>query len=264
VIRRAICAAAVLAALAGTAQAQNEPCPATPPPPAISVPHVAAAMKANEEVVIVAIGSSSTQSWMSSNPAHSYPAVLQADLEKAFPTAHFAVINRGIGGQDAAEEVTRLDGDVMVVRPQLVIWQVGANGVLRQTGTDVFKKLVSAGIARLQAAKLDVVLMDNQRSPMIVAAPDHLKIDQALVDLAHDANISLFQRSRLMDGWRDAGVPYATFVSPDGLHLNDLGYRCTADALAAALIEGLRRPATNMQVSAMDKARDAAAGTQIK
>ncbi|MEA2742923.1 MAG: acyl-CoA thioesterase, partial [Acetobacteraceae bacterium] len=62
---------------------------------------------------------------MASDSAHTYPAVLQSSLNKALPGAHFAVINRGMGGQDAPEELTRLDTDVIALHPQLVIWQVG-------------------------------------------------------------------------------------------------------------------------------------------
>ena len=54
------------------------------------------------------------------------------------PSAHIAVLNRGIGGQDAAEELARLDVDVLALRPQLVIWQVGANGALRNVDPSVF------------------------------------------------------------------------------------------------------------------------------
>ena len=68
---------------------------------------------------------------MASDSAHTYPAILQTALNKALPGAHFAVINRGIGGQDAPEELARLDSDAIAVHPQLVIWQVGANGAMR-------------------------------------------------------------------------------------------------------------------------------------
>ncbi len=53
------------------------------------------------------------------------------------------MINRGIGGQDAAEELARLDADVLAIRPQAVIWQVGANGALRNVDPALFHELVS-------------------------------------------------------------------------------------------------------------------------
>src|SRR6476659_1926993 len=140
-------------------------CPATPSMTPMKLPHLLSAVSHGLEGVIVALGSSSTQGVMASDLAHSYPAVLQQSLSTALPEAHVAVINRGIGGQDAAEELARLEADVLAVRPQLVIWQVGANGALRNADPAVFRDMVSGGVRRLQAAGADVILMDNQQSP---------------------------------------------------------------------------------------------------
>ncbi len=225
--------------LLAAAPSPPQACPAGAAPK-LAVPHLRAALQAQQEVVIVAIGSSSTQSWMASNPAHSYPAELQRQLSAALPNAHVAVINRGIGGQDAPEELSRMDSDVLAVKPQLVIWQVGANGALRRDAPELFRKLVRTGITRLQAANKDIILMDNQRSPAILAAPDHGTMDEILAELASEMDVELFSRSKLMDLWRDEGVPYDRFVSSDSLHLNDYGYRCVADALAAAIIAGIK------------------------
>ncbi|HET7883625.1 MAG TPA: SGNH/GDSL hydrolase family protein, partial [Acetobacteraceae bacterium] len=103
-----------------SAVAQAAPsCPAAPPGAALALPHLTSAVSNGTEGVIVAFGSSSTQGAMASDLAHSYPAVLQQTLSTALPEAHVAVINRGIGGQDAAEELARMDSDVLAIRPQL-------------------------------------------------------------------------------------------------------------------------------------------------
>jgi lysophospholipase L1-like esterase len=245
--RPALLAAALLAgfgicAARLPASAAPDPvCPVTKLPPA-SLPNSRAALKANEELVVVAFGSSSTQGWMASNPRHSYPAILQDALTFALPQVHVAVINRGIGGQDAAEEVARIDSDVLALRPNLVIWQVGANGALRSTDPGVFKRLVTAGTQRMQRAHVDVILMDNQRSPKIIAAPEHLIIAQSLADVAAATGAGLFSRGSLMDAWKEQGAGYSRFISSDGLHHNDLGYACVADALASTLVPGLASP----------------------
>ena len=139
--------------------------------PPLVLPGVKQALATNSEITIVTLGSSSTQGWHSTDIAHSYPAILQAELSAALPTAHVAVINRGVGGQDAAEMVPRLAADALAVRPSLVIWQLGANGAMKRTDPEVFRGLVASGLDTLQAAKVDVVLMDNQRAPRILAAP---------------------------------------------------------------------------------------------
>ena len=213
-------------------------CPVAIVPP-VSLPHVRQAIASNAEVTIVALGSSSTQGFHSTSIAHSYPAVLQAELSAVLTHAHVAVINRGIGGQDAIEMMERLQADVLAVRPSLVVWQVGANGAMKRIDPDLFRTLVIKGVKRMHEANIDVVLMDNQRAPAVMASPRYGQISQALADVAAATGASLFGRGALMDQWKAEGYPFSDFVSNDGVHHNDRGYRCIAKALASAMLEGL-------------------------
>ncbi len=230
--------AVLLALLAPAAQAE-EACPAGRQPTLV-LPHARRAMAQTGQLQIVALGSSTTFGWMASSPANAYPAQLQADLGRLFPKVHVNVLNRGIGGQDAAEEVLRLDSDAIAPKPAIVIWQVGANGAMAHSNPDVFTRLMIGGVDRLKAAGIDVVLMDNQRSPMVLAAPEHVAIEAAMAKLAKDEGVQLFSRGALMDQWKANGAPYAQFISPDLVHHNDYGYRCLAAALAESMAEGLR------------------------
>ena len=128
---------------------------------------------------------------------------------------------------------------MLAIRPDLVIWQVGANGAMAHSDPDVFRKLVSTGIERLKTLGIDVILMDNQRSPMILASPEHGVMEQILADLSVKYNVSLFSRGALMDGWQRGGMPYHDFLANDSVHMNDFGYRCVGDSLAAAIEAGL-------------------------
>jgi lysophospholipase L1-like esterase len=217
----------------------EDACPPGRNPP-LSLPHARLAMQQTEQLQIVALGSSTTFGWMASSPANAYPAQLQADLGEIFPRVHVNVLNRGIGGQDAAEEVLRIDSDAIAPKPSIVIWQVGANGALEHSDPAVFKKLVKDGVDRMKAAGIDVVLMDNQRSPLILASPDHAALEAALAEMAREEGVALFSRGALMDQWQKNGVPYARFIASDNLHQNDYGYRCLAAALAQSMAEGLR------------------------
>ena len=226
----------------------EEACPGERAPP-VAVPATKKRLASNREVMIVALGSSSTEGWRATSPSNTYPARLQEDLSVAFPLGHVAVINRGIGGQDALEEVARLDSDAIALHPDLVIWQVGANGAMANSDPNVFRKLVSTGVERLKALGIDVVLMDNQRSPMILASPGHLLLERVLAEIAVKYNVSLFSRGALMDGWKRAGFDYSRFLSNDSVHMNDLGYRCLSDALAASMKAWLSQPDTPAQSS---------------
>lgn len=214
-------------------------CPNTPPAPPITLPQLVSAIRHNLEGVIVALGSSSTQGVMASDLAHSYPAVLQQALTTALPESHVAVINRGIGGQDATEEMARLESDVLAIRPQLVIWQVGANGALRNADPSVFHATVAAGVRRLQAAGADVILMDNQQSPALLAKASEPEFDHQLAEVARDTGAALFSRRALMRAWSHEGAPPVQFIASDGLHHNDQGYRCIALSLAQTIVAAL-------------------------
>ena len=213
------CLAGLLGPVASYAGA---PCPSDPALQRLHLPHLQAAVAARTEGVIVALGSSSTEGVMASDSAHTYPAVLQATLNKAMHAAHFAVINRGIGGQDAPEELARLDTDAIALHPHLVIWQVGANGAMRHADPTVFHDRVSEGVHRLLKAGIDVILMDNQRAPRLLAAVQHIILEDSLGQVAEETGANLFSRSHLMDAWSDEGAKPGLFIASDGLHHNDL------------------------------------------
>jgi lysophospholipase L1-like esterase len=160
-------------------------------------------------------------------------------LSATVPGAHIAVVNRGIGGQDATEELARLDVDVLALRPQLVIWQVGANGALRNVDPSLFHRVVVAGVHRMRAAGADVILMDNQQSPRLLAAPEEPLMDQALASVADETGATLFSRRALMQTWSREGAPFTDFIASDGLHHNDHGYACVARSLAQVMLAGL-------------------------
>jgi len=244
-IRAALFGLAMLLAPTAGALAAGT-CPVTPPAAPFTLQHLRSAVSHGMEAVIVALGSSSTQGAMASDLAHSYPATLQKVLSAGLPQAHVAVINRGIGGQDAAEELSRLESDVLAIRPQLVIWQVGANGALRNADPAAFHALVAEGVRRLQKSGADVILMDNQQSPALLAKLQEPVFDQTLARVADETGASLFSRRGLMKAWQHEGAPLDAFIATDGLHHNDYGYRCVAEALGQSILGGLEpgRPVT--------------------
>jgi acyl-CoA thioesterase-1 len=217
-------------------------CPPAPDLPIPRLPHTKAALATNQPIIIVALGSSSTRGWMAIDVGHSYPAMLQRYLNDNVPHISAALINRGVGGQDAPEELARLDADVLAARPQLVIWQAGANGAIHDASPAAFKHLMQEGIGKLKAAGADVILMDNQRSPRILASPDHALLENAMREVAQTTGVNFFPRSGLMDQWAAAGAPNEDFIAADGLHMNNRGYACLAQALGATIAEALRQP----------------------
>jgi acyl-CoA thioesterase-1 len=235
-----VCCIAALFAPAGAWASTT--CPNDPDMEKLHLPHLRSTIAARREGLIVALGSSSTEGAMASDSAHTYPAVLQSTLNRAVPGAHFAVINRGVGGQDAPEELTRLDTDVIALHPQLVVWQVGANGAMRHADPAEFHRMVEEGVNRLLQAGIDVILMDNQRSPRVLAAVENIVLEDSLAHVAKETGVDLFSRSHLMDAWSDEGAKPGLFIASDGLHHNDLGYLCVSQALARQIAAAVGAP----------------------
>lgn len=207
-----------------------------------SLPHVAGKLVAGQPVVIVAFGSSSTQGFGASSPEFNYPNRLAAQLRRHYPTADITVINAGVGGEDAPEMMKRLQTQVIDVHPDLVIWQVGTNAVLRNLDPGDTVKLVEEGISRIQAAgDADVVLVDPQYSPAVNQRAESAgKMVQLLGKVAELRHVGIFPRFEVMRDWHEKqAIPVEGFVIADGLHMNDWGYACFAQLLGDDIIRSV-------------------------
>ena len=203
-----------------------------------SLPHVAAKLAAGQPVVIVAFGSSSTQGYGSSSPEFAYPNRLAVQLRRQYPAADITVLNRGRGGEDAPEMLKRLQAEVIDLHPDLVIWQVGTNAVLRNLDPDETAKLVEDGVAHIQATGSDIVLVDPQYSPRVTERGETAnRMVKLLGKVATLRHIGIFPRFEVMRDWHERqAIPIDNFVISDGLHMNDWGYACFAQLLGDDII----------------------------
>ena len=194
-------------------------------------------------ITIVAIGSSSTAGAGASSPDHSYPNRLAIELQQLFPDNPITVLNRGVNGDEASDMLARLDQTVLAEKPDLVLWQVGTNAVLRDYDLPPAGAAIHEGLLRLKASGADVVLIDPQFAPRVIAKAEIEGVVSLIATLAKQDNVDLFRRFAVMQNWREAsGIPFETFVSPDNLHMNDWGYGCVAKILAGAIADAASRP----------------------
>ncbi len=99
------------------------------------LPHLTQSLKRQRKTRIVAIGSSSTAGERSSTGEIKivpFPPRLELALRLWSFGRMIDVINRGIGGQEATDEMSRFEPDVIGEAPSLVIWQVGTNAVFHE------------------------------------------------------------------------------------------------------------------------------------
>ena len=196
-------------------------------------PHFFKALHSKGPVRIVAMGSSSTAGRGDVVP---YPYRLEMYLRRyAKDSLHrtdirIDVLNRGIGGQEATEELGRFETDIFPDDPALVIWQVGTNAVFHndQYDVDVVAGNIRKGLAQLRARGFEVVVMDPQYTTKMLW-DDRADLSDRMVRLireaANEAGVNLFQRWALMRHWHvQNNVPLEQLVDvtdPDKLHQSD-------------------------------------------
>jgi acyl-CoA thioesterase-1 len=188
---------------------------------------------------IIAFGSSSTQGIGASGPAAAYPAQLQTILAKAMPPGKAVqVINSGIGGQDVDDMMLRLEADVIVAKPDVVIWQTGSNDPLRNVPVDRFETETREGVAAMQRAGAEVILMEPQWCPLLEKAGNADLFRNAIRRVAQDLNVAVIHRADLMHKWiADGRMTKAQMLAPDGLHMSDSGYAQLARDIAPDVLK---------------------------
>jgi acyl-CoA thioesterase I len=242
-----VVAAATLSGVGGTpslaaaAPASAAPCIVPPDLLRLDAPlqRIARRLASNEPIAIVALGSSSTAGAGASSDATSYPSRLAIELAWRFPSAPITVLNRGISGELAVDMLARFDRSVAAENPNLVLWQLGTNAILRGHERWPSSALIRDGIRRMKTIGADVVLIDPQFAPKVIAKPDMEEMIELISAAARQEQVGLFHRFALMRHWRQVdAMPFEAFVSPDGLHMNDWSYGCLAQAVAGAIADG--------------------------
>src|SRR5438093_4608094 len=223
----------------------------------VSLPTTARAIRRGAALVIVAIGSSSTQGVGASDQAHAYPALLAEELQRRWPRLAVTVVNKGVGGEDAEQMLARFARDVLPYRPQLVIWQTGSNSALQSGDVQGYEHTIREGIARLKAAHMDVILMDPQYAPRILGRPIHKAIVDTIGEVSNDLKVAVFRRFAVMRHWVTSGqYRMEDIIAQDQLHMNDASYHCIArllaDSLASAALTTPLPPADDPSTTGRD------------
>ena len=199
-----------------------------------ALPKVADALKTGRPLDILVVGSRS--STINTSDGSAYPGRLQAVLRERLPSV---AVNVSVELQvkKTAEEVA--GGLVKLVegkRPTLVIWQTGTYDAMRSIDPDDFRGAVDEGVAALQNAGTDVILMNLQYSPRtetMISAPPYLD-NMRVVAQQHD--VPLFDRFAIMRHWNDAG-DFDLFSASHGLELAKRVHDCLGRALSKFVID---------------------------
>jgi lysophospholipase L1-like esterase len=208
------------------------------------LPETAETVRAGRPLTIVALGSSSTAGVGASSKAAAYPAVLERELRRRLGST-VKVFNRGIGGETIDRTAARIDTDVLLAHPTLVVWQTGTNDLMGSKGTGRFERILAAGIQRMRRGSIDVVLMDLQYFPRGERRPELNAYLRAIDQVGERYNVPVLHRHRIMTYWAASGeLPVRRMLSRDLFHMSDEGYRCLGEVVADFVARHGNYPAT--------------------
>jgi lysophospholipase L1-like esterase len=194
----------------------------------------AARIEAAKRVRVLAIGSSST--W--SNKPSAYPSRLEKMLETVWKGVDVEIVNRGVSGEIASGSARRLINEAAILRPQLVLWQLGTNDAVARVPIVDFETTVRATVRMLHKNNIDVVLVGLQYTPKY-ARDDHWFAVRSVLDrIAAEENLLYVRRDRAMEFL--AQTRSVADISPDDeFSLTDLGFPCMAEHIAQAMVANI-------------------------
>jgi hypothetical protein len=198
------------------------------------LPKVADAVKQARTLNVLVVGSRS--STIGTSEASAYPARLQAMLKEKLPST---TVNVSVELQVKKTAEEAASGFVKLVedkKPTLVIWQTGTVDAMRSVDPDEFRSAVDEGVAALQKAGADVVLMNLQYSPRtetMISVPPYLD-NMRVVAQQHD--VPLFDRFAIMHQWNDQG-DFDLFSASHGIELAKRVHDCLGRALSTFVID---------------------------
>jgi hypothetical protein len=169
------------------------------------VPKTAKALTGGHPTVIAALGGASTVGLAAGKSELAWPARLATTLEARFPSAHPKVINLGVGRQTAKRAAERLDREVLIPKPILVIWETGTMEAVRGTNVEDFRNTLQSGINTVRGAGVEVMLMNMQFSRDTDTIIEFGPYLTAMSEIADANDVPLFRRHGIMRYWAETG-----------------------------------------------------------
>jgi hypothetical protein len=205
-----------------------------------SLAKVAAVVKGPKRLSIVVVGTRSSSLPGADGEAAAYPARLQAILRERLAGVSVELSTSLLPRKTSEEVAAGFEKLVTERKPDLVVWQTGTVDAIRATDPEEFRSALDDGIAILQKAGIDVVLVNLQYSPrtdMVMAVTPY--IDSMRV-VAQKMDVPLFDRFAIMRDWHETG-DFDLFATPQGsdhgLTMAKRVHECLGQLMAKFVIE---------------------------
>ncbi len=208
----------------------------------LPLPQVTKALQSRKIIRILAIGGSRAGGGRASVDG-GYQALIEAALERTIPGVDVQMIDRGVSGELAEQASERIKTEVALVRPDLVLWQVGTHDALMHVPVDQIKSTVGTAIDWLKTHEIDVVLVGLHYVRRLARETHYQSVRLALRTVAEEKQILWIRRYDAMQ-LIDQARRTAAGSSPNEFTQTEHGYECLSEYIVRALVSGafLRPP----------------------
>jgi hypothetical protein len=177
-----------------------------------------------------------------------YPARLDDALKQRLKGIDIKVTAHTQSRETTANMVLGLSKILADDKPTLVIWQAGTADALSGVEPEDFRTSLDDGVATIQAAGADVILMNMQYSPRTESMLDVSTYADVMKWVAQQRGALLFDRLAIMHSWNDAGT-FDLYTATKKYDMARRVHDCIGWALASLIINAARLDAVRMQTT---------------
>jgi hypothetical protein len=133
-------------------------------------------------------------------------------------------------------------------KPALVVWQAGTADALSGIEPEDFRTSLDDGVAAIEAAGADVILMNMQYSPRTESMLDVSAYADVMRVVAQQRGAVLFDRLAIMRNWNDAGT-FDLYTPTKKYDMARRVHDCIGRGLASQIINAAHLDAVRMQTT---------------
>jgi hypothetical protein len=187
------------------------------------LPHVSEALD-RKALTIVVLGSAYSTIGGANGPK-AYPATLETVLRNRFPDVDIRVTTYA-KPRDTAADMDKAVAPVLAKeKPALVVWQTGTVEAMRRVDPDEFRTALESGIALIQKAQSDVLLMNMQYSPRTETIFTVDTYAEVMRFVALQQELLLFDRFSIMKHWSELGL-FDFYATTNKLDVAERVHQC--------------------------------------
>lgn len=214
----------------------------------IDLPQVTKDSKVAHKLAISVIGTGSSALSGPDGAPFAYPSRLAEALKQRLPGVDVKVSAHVQSRATTAAMVAGLGKILADDKPDLVIWQAGTADAISGIEPEDFRASLDDGIAAIQAANADVILMNMQYSPRTESMLDVSAYADVMRVVAQQRGALLFDRLAIMHYWNDAGT-FDLYTATKKYDMARRVHDCIGWALASQIINAAHLDAVRMQTT---------------